>query len=61
MYLLKECHRLEVLWCRVLKTVLHPKREVLGGLRKLHNEKFHSLLSTYTLHQVLLEIKAMNC
>jgi hypothetical protein len=41
---LREEHRLGVFENRVLRRIFGPKRnEVMGGWRKLHNEKLHDL------------------
>jgi hypothetical protein len=41
---LREEHTLRVFENVVLRKVFGPKRdEVIGGLRKLHNEEFHNL------------------
>jgi hypothetical protein len=36
-------HKLRVFENRVLRRILEPKAEVVGGWRKLHNEKLHNL------------------
>jgi hypothetical protein len=44
---LKEEHRLKVFENRVLRRIFGPRRdEVIGGWRKLHNEKPHNLYSS---------------
>jgi hypothetical protein len=44
---LREEHRLRVFENRVLRRIFGPKRdEVIGGWRKLHNEKLHKLYSS---------------
>jgi hypothetical protein len=40
----------------VLRRIFGPKRdEVLGGWRKLHNEKFHNLYSSPSIIRIIKE------
>jgi hypothetical protein len=49
-------HGLRVLENRVLRRIFGPKRdEVIGGLRKLHNEVLHNL---YALPNIIRMIKS---
>jgi hypothetical protein len=41
--ILREEHRLRVSENRVLRRIFGQKDEVMGGWRKLHNEKLHNL------------------
>jgi hypothetical protein len=44
---LREEHRLRVYGNRVLRRIFGPKRdEVMGGVRKLHNEELRDLYSS---------------
>jgi hypothetical protein len=44
---LREEHRLRMFENRVLRRIFGPKRnEVMGGRRKLHNEKLQNLYSS---------------
>jgi hypothetical protein len=44
---LREKHKLRVFENRVLRRIFGPRRdEVMGDLRKLHNEELHSLYSS---------------
>jgi hypothetical protein len=43
---LREEHRLKLFENRVLTKIFGPKRnDLIGGLRKLHNEELHNLYS----------------
>jgi hypothetical protein len=54
---LREEHRLRVFENRVLGRIFAPKRdEVMGGWRKLHNEKLHNL---YSSPSIIRMIKSM--
>jgi hypothetical protein len=54
--ILREEHRLRVFENRVLRRIFGPKRdEAIGGLRKLHDEKFHKL---YSLASIIRMIKS---
>jgi hypothetical protein len=55
--MLREQHRLGVYENKVLKRMFGPKREkVIGGCRRLHNEKFHNL---YTSPNIIRVIRRM--
>jgi hypothetical protein len=44
---IREDYRFKMLENRVLRRIFGPKRdEVMGGWRKLHNEKLHSLYNS---------------
>jgi hypothetical protein len=42
----REEHRLKAFEHRVLTSILRPRRDGIGGLRKLHNEELHDVYST---------------
>jgi hypothetical protein len=45
--ILREEHKLRVIENRVLRRIFGPERdEIIGGWRKLHNEKLHNLYSS---------------
>jgi hypothetical protein len=51
---LREEHRLRVFENRVLRRIFGPKRdEVIGGWRKLHNEKLHNLYSSPDIIRII--------
>jgi hypothetical protein len=51
---LREEHRLRVFENRVLRRIFAPKRdEVMGGLRKLHNEELHDLYSSPSMIRIV--------
>jgi hypothetical protein len=50
---LRDNHRLNVFENRVLRRVSGPKRdEVIGGLRKLHNEELHNLYCSSIIRMI---------
>jgi hypothetical protein len=52
---LREEHRLRVFENRVLRRIFGPKRdEVMGGWRKLHNEKLHNLYSSPSIIRMIM-------
>jgi hypothetical protein len=51
---LREEHRLKVFENRVLRRIFGPKREeVIGGWRKLHNERLHNLYSSPSIIRMI--------
>jgi hypothetical protein len=49
-----EEHRLRVFENRVLRRIFEPKRdEVIGGWRKLQNEKLHNIYSLPSIIRVI--------
>jgi hypothetical protein len=50
---LREEHKLRMFENRVLRRIFEPKRdEVMGGWRKLHNEKLHDLYSSSSIIRI---------
>jgi hypothetical protein len=55
---LREAHRWSVFENRVLKRIFGPKRdEVIGGWRKLHNQKFHNFYSSSGIIRMIMSMK----
>jgi hypothetical protein len=53
---LREKHRIRVFWNRVLRRIFGSKRdEVMGSLRKLHNEELYNL---YPFPNIIRMIKS---
>jgi hypothetical protein len=51
---LTEEHRLRISESRVLRKIFGPKRdEVMGGLRKPHNEELHHLYSSASVIRMI--------
>jgi hypothetical protein len=49
-----EAHRLRVFENRVLRRIFGPKRdEVIGDLRKMHNEELHNLYSSPSIIRII--------
>jgi hypothetical protein len=53
--ILREEHRMRLCENRVLKRIFGPKRdEVVGGRRKLHNEKIHNVYSSPNINRITM-------
>jgi hypothetical protein len=50
---LREEHRLRVFKNRVLRKIFGPEREEDGSWRKLHNDEFHGMYSSFNIIRVI--------